>query len=256
MPMSPDEMADLSALADGTLPDERRAEVEARVAASPELRELLKRQRQAVVAVQALADDPVPPQLQSEIEARVEALATKRGRSRRRVPRFVVVGAAAVAAVVVAAVALTGGPGSPTVADAARLAAQPPTGPRATSGRNVGDTARDRRRGRGVPRLRERYGWRASGVRRGRIDGRDATVVFYAKDGMRLAYVIVAGAGLSRPSGTQAGVVRQSRVPDTPTNNEPAGVTWRRGGHTCVLVGDATSAELLKLASWPLSPGR
>jgi anti-sigma factor RsiW len=38
-------MAELSALADGTLPADRRAEVEARVAASPELQELVERQR-------------------------------------------------------------------------------------------------------------------------------------------------------------------------------------------------------------------
>jgi hypothetical protein len=28
-------------------------------------------------------------------------------------------------------------------------------------------------------------------------------------------------------------------------------VTWRRGGHTCVLIGDAPRAELVTLASWP-----
>ena len=46
------EMEELSALADGTLPAEQRAAVEARVAASPELRRLLARQRRAVEAVQ------------------------------------------------------------------------------------------------------------------------------------------------------------------------------------------------------------
>jgi hypothetical protein len=29
-------------------------------------------------------------------------------------------------------------------------------------------------------------------------------------------------------------------------------VTWRRAGHTCVLIGDAPRPELLKLASWRL----
>jgi hypothetical protein len=33
-------------------------------------------------------------------------------------------------------------------------------------------------------------------------------------------------------------------------------MTWRRDGHTCVLIGQATRRELLKLASWPLSPPR
>ena len=31
---------------------------------------------------------------------------------------------------------------------------------------------------------------------------------------------------------------------------------WRRGGHTCVLLGRATRRELLRLASWPLTPSR
>jgi anti-sigma factor RsiW len=50
-------MAELSALADGTLPADRRAEVEARVAASPELQELVERQRQAVLAAQRLTSE-------------------------------------------------------------------------------------------------------------------------------------------------------------------------------------------------------
>jgi hypothetical protein len=33
-------------------------------------------------------------------------------------------------------------------------------------------------------------------------------------------------------------------------------VTWRRSGHTCVLIGDAKRAELITLASWPLSSRR
>ena len=56
--LSTEEMAELCALADGTLPAERRAAVEARVAASPELLEILKRQRLALAAVETLADEP------------------------------------------------------------------------------------------------------------------------------------------------------------------------------------------------------
>jgi anti-sigma factor RsiW len=58
--LSTKEMAELCALADGTLAAERRAEVEARVAASPELQELLERQRRAVLAAQTLAAEEVP----------------------------------------------------------------------------------------------------------------------------------------------------------------------------------------------------
>jgi anti-sigma factor RsiW len=63
-----EEMAELCALADGTLPAERRAAVEARVAASPELQKLLKRQRRALSAMKTLADEPMPVSLRARLE--------------------------------------------------------------------------------------------------------------------------------------------------------------------------------------------
>jgi hypothetical protein len=93
--------------------------------------------------------------------------------------------------------------------------------------------------------------WRAQGVRRGKLVGRDATVVYYAKGGRRIAYVIVAGSALHQPAGGQA-TTRHGVEYRTLRLNGRLAVTWPRGGHTCVLVGDATSAELVKLASWPL----
>lgn len=248
-------MAELCALADGTLPAERRAEVEARVAASPELQELLERQRRTVLAAQTLAAEEVPESLRAAVEARRHALGSARGRGRRLAPRFVLAGAAAVAAAVVAAIVLSGGPGAPTVADAARLATQAPTGaapaPVGESGTRLAIAVQNV----AFPDFARAYGWRALGVRRGRVDGRDATVVFYGKDGRRLGYVIVAGAGLSRPSRARATVIRRVEY-QTLRLSDRLAVTWRRGGHTCVLIGDATRAELVKLASWPLSPPR
>jgi anti-sigma factor RsiW len=253
-PLSTERMAELCALADGTLPVERRAEVEARVAASPELRELLERQRRSVVATQTLASENVPGPLRAALERRRGALSTP-GRTRRVALRLVLAGAAAVAAVVVAAVVLSGGPGAPTVADAARLATQPPTAPAPPSA----GTSRTRLaiavEGVAFPDFAPTYGWQALGVRRGRVGGRDATVVIYGKGGRRLGYVIVAGAGLSRPSAAQATVIRRVEY-QTLRSNDRLAVTWRRGGHTCVLVGQATRAELIKLASWPLNPPR
>ena len=97
-------MADVCALADGTLPADRRAEVEARVARSPELQELLERQRRAVLATQTLTKEEVPQSLRATVEARRRALGSRPARSRRLVPRFVLAGAAAAAAVVAAVV--------------------------------------------------------------------------------------------------------------------------------------------------------
>jgi anti-sigma factor RsiW len=253
--LSSEEVAELCALADGTLPAERRAEVEARIAASPELQELLERQRRAVLATHMLAAEEVPASLQGSVEARRRALGSGRSRTRRLVPRFALAGAAAVAAAVVAAVVLSGGPGAPTVADAAQLASQPANGPAPPP---VGKSTTKLALGvEGVvfPYLARWAGWQTLGVRHGRVDGRSATVVFYAKEGRRIAYVIVAGSGLPRPSGGQA-ATRGGVQYRTLRLNGKLAVTWRRGGHTCVLIGQASRAELLELASWRFSPPR
>jgi len=249
--LSPAELADLCALADGTLPPERRAEVEARVAGSPELQELLERQRQAVIATRTLVSD----EPSSSLQGAVEGLGRGRARSRRLVPRIAFAGALAAAAAVVAAILLSGGPGAPTVADAARLATEAPAQPAPHPAGTAGTRLAIGVQGVAFPDFARAYGWRAVGVRHGRIDGRDATVVYYRKGGRRLAYAIVAGSGLPTPAGGQTEV--RGAVPYRAVRlNDRLVVTWRRGGHTCVLVGDAPRPELVKLASWPLSPSR
>ena len=243
-------MADLCALADGTLPAERRAEVEARVTASPELQELLEHQRRAVLATQSLAAEDVPDSLQASVEARRRA--KDRGTGRRLAPRIALAGAAAVAVAVAAAVLLSGGPGAPTVADAARLGTQAPTAPAPPPARASRTRLAARVEGVPFPNFASWAGWQAVGVRRGHIDGRDATVVFYRKDGRRIAYVIVAGKSLARPGDGRPRYIRAVEYQTLRYNGKLA-VTWQRGGHTCVLIGQAPRAELLALASWPLT---
>jgi anti-sigma factor RsiW len=246
--LSEHEIAELSALADGTLPPDRVAAVEARVAASPELRELVDRQRQAVAATRMLADEPVPDSLSSSFEAH------RRARARRR-PALrlapVALAGAVVAAVVVAALMLSGGPGAPTVAEAAQLTARAARGPAPARRADSATRLAVGVEGVAFPYLARLYGWRAVGVRHDKLDGHSASIVYYAKGGRRLAYVIVSGSGLPRPdkaqATTRAGVQYQTlRIDDRLV------VTWRRAGHTCVLIGDAPRAELLKLASWRL----
>ena len=246
------EIAELTALADGSLPAERRAEVEARIAASPELLELVERQRQAVAATNALSGEAPPASL---LET-VEALRSRRaGRSRAHfVPRLALAGGFAAVVAVVAAVVLSGGPGGPTVADAARLASQPPNAAAPPPLGNGSEKLAEDVQGVAFPNLARLAGWQTAGVRRGHVDGRNATVVFYEKGGKRIAYVIVAGAGLPRPSGQKtanSGVEYQ-----TLQLRGRLAVTWRRGGHTCLLIGEATRSELLRLASWPFSSPR
>ncbi len=92
-----DEAAELAALADGSLAPERRAAVEAHVAASPELAERLAEQKRSIAYTQQATLDVDAP---SGLRRRVEV--------RRRVPRAwapgraVLAGAAAVAVVAVA----------------------------------------------------------------------------------------------------------------------------------------------------------
>jgi hypothetical protein len=95
-PFPPDE-AELAALADGSLAPERRAALEARVEASPELAERLAEQRRAVaLAHDATAQVEAPAALRARIEAQRGA---RRAPARRR---LVVIGAAAAAALAVA----------------------------------------------------------------------------------------------------------------------------------------------------------
>jgi anti-sigma factor RsiW len=92
-----EEIAQLAALADGSLPPDRRAELEAQVAASPELSARLAEQQRAVMLTRsASANVEAPARLRVRIDTQRRA---------RRAPvsrRLVLVGAAAAAVLVVA----------------------------------------------------------------------------------------------------------------------------------------------------------
>ena len=139
------ELADLAALADGSLPPERRAEVEARTQADPELRALVDEQRRAVDLVRtAGADTRAPLALRERVEADRQRLAPRARRRRRGLLGGLAAGLAVVALALM--LALPGGtPGAPTVVQAAGLTALPPTTP--APGRSKGsellDTAVD-----------------------------------------------------------------------------------------------------------------
>jgi hypothetical protein len=91
-----EEFAELAALADGSLPPERRAALEARVAASSELADrLAEQERAATLTRTASAEVEAPAALRARIEAQRRARRTPVSR------RLVAVGAAAAVAVVV-----------------------------------------------------------------------------------------------------------------------------------------------------------
>jgi anti-sigma factor RsiW len=251
--LSAEELADLAALADGSLRGERRAEVEARVAASPELARMVDRQRRSVDAVRSTADEAVPASLRSRVEE-LRPGASGSGESRRLLPRLALGTATGVVVAVVAAVlVLSGGGSAPTVADAAQLATKPATAPPPEPAAGNANALRARVEGVAFPNLARPYGWTPTGLRRGTVDGRDALVVFYAKRGRRLAYMVVAGESLGGTSDYASSRLRGVEYRSFNLNGGPA-VTWLRDGHTCVLTGDASRTELLALASGP-APG-
>jgi anti-sigma-K factor RskA len=92
-----EQLAELAALADGSLAPERRAELEAQIAESPELAELLAEQERAVgFARSAASEVDAPAGLRARVDARRQARRTPGWR------RPVLIGAAAAATVVVA----------------------------------------------------------------------------------------------------------------------------------------------------------
>ena len=252
------EQADLAAYADGSLPRTRRRELEARLEASPSLREALERQRAALASVRAVEEEPAPERLRAWLRdqdarrpAPHERAVAGPDRSpgdgafaavlRRRRPLRIVVAAAGMAAVVVAATLLAfatlGGPAAGDLAAAAERPSSSPAPGNADELRLA--VASD---GIAFPDWAPRLGWRATGTRTDELDGRRAVTVTYERDGREVAYAILGRPALDLPAGD--GTYRSFRHDGRPA------VAWIRKGRTCLLlggdgVGDAT---LLRLA--------
>jgi len=231
---------ELAALADGSLAPERRAEVERLVANSPELQAVLAEQRRALVAIRR-RDEAAPARL----HARVQALRRERSTPARRFG--LAAGLAAAAAAVALALVLAIPGGGPTVGDAAAFASRESTAPAPPPYREHPTLLRPDTREIPYPNWQRAFGWKAVGKRTDRLDGRKATTVFYARDGERVAYTIVAGKALAKPGDHRT--VRKGTELRTLTADGRLVVTWRRRGHTCVLSG-ASRRELLQLAAW------
>jgi anti-sigma factor RsiW len=246
--IEPRELADLSALADGSLDPARRAAVSARIAASPELSALYERERRVVELLhEARATDRAPASLRARIEAQRPSRAV---RTRRRISYGgAFAGALAAAALAVALLLPAGSPGAPSVSQAAALAVlgpnvAAPTPDPATPAKL--DSAVDDEY---FPNWSQRFASPATGARSDRINGRLAVTVYYQWRGKQLAYTIVASPALHQPTarvtllnGTEYRAYRQ---------NGRMIVTWRRDNHTCVLSAKNVPAIVLqRLAAW------
>lgn len=238
------DLADLSALADGTLDGARRDEVRARIAGSAQLTELFERERRVVEALHEMrATDRAPDRLRHKLATAARGPKDRAWWQRRQFNMPGMVTGIAAAAVILAALLLllpSGTPGSPSISQAAALATRgstAPAPPAAPGGRLNVD-------------VQEVYfpdwshqGWHAIGRRTDRIDGRVAQTVYYEWHGHRAAYTIVSAPALGQPAVSVTTVngiaLRTLRIGSRWV------VTWRRANHTCVLsVAGVPAAQL------------
>ncbi len=271
--------AALAALADGTLPEERRESLLARVAESPELAGELEDQRRAVALVRSLERIEVPTLLRRSIElaaagdlattgldrpalAGASAGATSgraRGRNARRAlsprpsPRLAAAVAcvAAVAVILVLALTTGGTTSAPTVLQASSAGLRTATGAAPTENPRNPHLLAASAAGVAYPYWGGKLGWRAMGTRTDTVGGRTVTTVFYTNSGTRrIGYSIVSGAALAIPAGSTS-VARHGVSFHVLSHARPAIVTWREAGHTCILTARGVSAgTLMRLATW------
>lgn len=244
---------ELAALADGSLPPERRAEAEARVAASPELAARLDEQRTAVTAIRGVEAD-APPRLRARVDAeRARRTRAERARRTRRRPRPLAVAggfAVAAAAALALVVALPEGAGSPSVAQAAGFATRGADDPAPAPLAGRPQLLAAGVDGVAFPAWADEFGWRASGRRDDPLEERDTTTVFYAKEGKEIGYTIVAGDALRVPEDARATRRRGVELHVFEADGRTV-VTWLRRGRSCVLSGAGVpEATLVKLAAW------
>ncbi len=210
--------------------------------------------RRDIATLIGAIDVPAPADLRRKVREMTDAAPRA-----RRVPGrpLAWAGALAGAAVVVVVLVLALGGGSstaPTVQQASALAQRPATqgAPAESSvpGRLAISAA-----GIPYPYWGQRFGWQAVGSRTDSVGGRMVTTVFYSSHAgaaapRRIAYSIVAGAPLAIPLAGHSTVSHGTRY-QVLSSGSAAVVTWRRAGHTCILVGSGVSAHtLLTLARW------
>lgn len=160
---------------------------------------------------------------------------------------------AGVAAAAAAALVLATGGGSAglSVAEAADLAQLGPAAPAPAVDATHPSLLKRSVGGVTYPSWQDEFPWHASGARVDKVEGRRAVTVFYENPShTRIGYTIVDGKPLGEPSGR--GLRQGDEHYVVLKRGARTVVTWRRGGHTCVLSGPASvpSERLLALASW------
>jgi anti-sigma factor RsiW len=240
---------EIAALADGLVEPGRRAQIEARAAAFPELAAAIDAQRRAVAMMRAAAAEAAGDGAPAALRARVEAARRPAARAPRRAIAWGAA-AAAVAAALLVVLLLPSGGGGPSVAAAAELAALPADQPAPQVDPATPALLDAAVEGVAFPAWDEEFGWRATGQRADDLDGRDARTVVYEKEGTTIAYTIVSGEALDGPDDARP-VTRDGVALEEFTSGDRNAVTWLRDEHTCVLSGEGVDDDTLtKLAVW------
>jgi hypothetical protein len=245
--LSDEQLADLARLADGTLPAERQAEVEAAVAASPELAQIVHAQAVTRDALNRMAAETGAP---ARLRAAVERGRAPRAPRRRFAPLrgALVAGTAAVLALVLVLPGVLSG--SLSVTEAAAFAEKPPTQPAPAGVPGTPQLLRAEVDDVPFPNYAKKFGWKAVGARHDKSSGHDVTTIYYRKDGRTIAYSIVSGDALHRPSSARS-TARGGKEYRILRADARTVVTWERGSHTCVLSASHVSpSELVALADW------
>jgi anti-sigma factor RsiW len=229
---------ELAALADGSLPAVKREQLRARVTASPELSAALAEQERAVAMMRGI-DEPAPAALRARVDELVGAPPPVR---RSRWGRTLFLPGATALAIVVAALVVALGSHAPTIGQTARVALAAATSPAPAE-----DPARPGLLALSVGGVAFPYyargGWPATGSRTDRIDGRRVVTVFYGAGSRRVGYAIVSGSPLRVSGGRMVSAARVRYV--LQRLGAVRLVTWRRGGHTCVIAGRGASQQAL-----------
>jgi hypothetical protein len=192
---------------------------------------LLREQQEVLEAVRRL-DQRAPDRLRQSIAGIGEKP------RRRRLRRRVALGAAAAGGIAALVLLLlpASEPGTPTLAEAAAIASKSPT--------SAVPSGQMEAWGIDYPDLRAKHGWRMSGTRSDRLGERAARTVFYAKDGHRIAYTILA-AGSVRETGATRSWRRRGNLWYAFEQQGRTVVAWERKGHMCVVSADGLRGRRL-----------
>lgn len=251
--------ARLAALADGSLGHEEREALLGEIDGSPQIASDLERQREGLRLLSSLDNVSAPAALHRSVESLVAGASAGHSKIRaQRRMRISIAGVGALvatAAAVLAIVLASTGPSGPSLLNAAQVALRAPTlAPPSPSPSRPRQLTRSVQ-GIAFPYWQDSLGWRATGARTDRVDGREVTTVFYsAADSTsgagRVGYAIVAGRALPVPSGGTT-VSHAGHLYVLLSSHGATVLTWRRAGHTCILVTrDVSSTTLLHLAAW------